>query len=105
MIDPILEIHLKKYGTTLTYCGCPDYIYRKARVGGQCKGMTYIEQRDSDVKTTKESEDKFNPDDFSCSGMSMNEAGDKYTDKVLKQWSKIGRIFLDNRTKRWRLLE
>jgi len=105
MIDPLMEIKIDKYGTTLDYCGCPDYLYRQIRIGGQCKHMKYLIQRDGETKTNNESEEKFNPDDFRGKGMDMNESGDKYTDKVLKQWSKIGRIFLDNRTKKWRILE
>ena len=104
MIDSMMEIKVQQYGTTKEDCRCPDYLYRQARVGGQCKHMKYIEQRDQDTIIKRESELKFNPDDFKGKGMDMGEAGDKYTDDILKDWSKTGRIFLDRKRMRWRLL-
>lgn len=104
VIDPLMEIKIVKYGTSKTYCNCPDYLYRRARTGDSCKHMVYIQQRDQECLIRRESDAAFNPDDFRGKGMEVTEAGDKYGDNVLKDWQKKGQIFMD-KNKRWRLLE
>ena len=103
MIDPILEIKVNKYGTTKSYCGCPDYLYRQSRVQGSCKHMNYLNQRDNEIIQKRTSESKFDPNDFRGKGMDLNDAGEKYGDKVLTQWKKMGRIFKSKY--KWKILE
>lgn len=101
----MMEIKLTKYGTTDSYCGCPDYLYRQAKIGGSCKHMIYSIQKKNTVQTKISPDCKFNPDDFRGLGMELQEAGDKYGDGVLKKWQRIGDIYLDKKRMRWRILE
>jgi hypothetical protein len=37
--------HIARYGSTLTYCGCPDHKYRRVA----CKGMIALALRGDDA--------------------------------------------------------
>ena len=103
MIDPIMEIKISKYGTTLSRCNCPDYQYRQAKVGGACKHMMYLSRKQDSITVIQKAEAKFDEEDFRGKGMGMDEAADKYGDSMLILWSKRQLIFKDRF--KWRLLE
>lgn len=103
VVDALMEIKINKYGTTKTYCGCPDYQYRQRRIKGSCKHMNYLNQNLQDTLERHKAELKFNPDDFRCTGMKIEDACVKYGDKIIEEWIKHGEIYrIKNRL---RLLE
>ncbi len=103
MIYPMMEIKIKKYGTTLTYCGCPDYNYRQRKIQGSCKHMIYKQKNKETTLEAKTAEAKFNPDDFRINGMDIHDACERYGDKMIDEWIKTGRLCKINN--RVRLLE
>lgn len=38
----VTPLKMRKYWTTLTNCGCPDYQMRQRKIGGACKHMTAL---------------------------------------------------------------
>lgn len=103
MIEPMMEIKIKKYGTTKTYCGCPDYLYRKRKAQSSCKHMDYLNQRDQGILDRRTAEAKFSKDDFRGTGMSDDDAVKKYGVSILDEWARVGEIVRLNH--RWRILE
>jgi len=98
MKDPILEISIKKYGTTNNYCGCPDYTYRspmgKARYGTICKHIKYLKENHNDIEESTKPKVNFDKDDFRGKGMNVDEASKKYGEYMLDRLKKEGEIFM-----------
>ena len=48
----ITPLKMRKYWTTLTDCGCPDYQIRQRKIGGACKHMRALRYAHAIVKAS-----------------------------------------------------